>query len=569
MLASIALGSPAPRPNIIMILTDDVGLPGVSAYGSDRHATPNIDSLGDQGIIFNNGYVHPKCGPTRRALTSGQYPFRNAAAGYGELDLFYPSAGRTPFIEDYMKEAGYTTCYVGKPDGGTSNLGAWDEYVRTPNGTDYWPKDINDNGTTIPFANDTSANYEVSGGAAQRYVDYSPKYLNDYVLDWLDRKAGGSEPFYLYYSMNLMHTATRSEHNYQPTPHSTPIGKSDTETFEEWQDRCLDDMNLYMDYQVGTLLQKLTDLGIRDNTLVVYVGDNGGNLGSTVDGGKTVVGGKNSLEDGGSHCPFLLSWPAQFPTGQRLDHLVQIQDLFPTFLDLAGVTAPSHFVIDGHSLAPLLMGEAFTPREYVYSEYEYDWFIRGDKYRLDKNGDFWDITDAPFSKIAVTPGSSPEAQAAYDFLSAKLAELDPVNNRPIREWADDSESNNVYFSEFKDVHFKGFKGENADFISGDAADPDKDKWPNLMEMAFGTDPRSADSMPQIGFVNGKLRAEHPEVVSPYVDITIEVTSDLESGTWYSDSGNVQITVLSDGTVVGESLQTSDAQYIRIKAARNQ
>ena len=108
--STVIIGAPPPRPNIIMILTDDVGLPGVSAYGSDRYSTPRIDSLGDQGIIFNNGYAHPKCGPSRRALTSGQYPFRSAASGWGKLDTFYPQEGRTPFLEDYLKGAGYTTC---------------------------------------------------------------------------------------------------------------------------------------------------------------------------------------------------------------------------------------------------------------------------------------------------------------------------------------------------------------------------------------------------------------------------------------------------------------------------
>jgi arylsulfatase A len=532
-------GGPAPasaRPNIVMILADDVGLPGIGAYGSDRYVTPRIDSLGDTGIIFNNGYVHPKCGPSRRALTSGQYPFRNAASGWGKQDTRYAQKGRTPFLEDYLKEAGYATCYLGKPDGGTSNLDAWDEWVGTPNGTDFWPEAIRDNGATIAFANDTNADPRVGSGAAARYVDYSPEYLNDYALDWIERAAANPQPFYLYYSMNLLHVATRSEHNYQPTPHSDPLGQALGESEGAWQQRCMDDMNAYMDYQVGTLLDKLDALGIRDNTLVVYVGDNGGNLDSTVDGGRQVVGGKNSLEDGGSHCPFLLSWPGRIPEGFRSDHLVQIQDLLPTFVELAGGTLPTGMVIDGHSFAPLLLGRPFTPRSYVYSEYKNDWFVRNLGYRLDKDGDFWDVTDAPFTKTAVDPASSPEAQAAYDFLSATLAGLDPVNNNPIREWADDSEANTIYFTAFKDVHFKGHLGQNADSISGDAADPDGDNWPNLFEMAYSTDPQSAASAPPVtaaqaaGFALGDdvspsphVRVERVEAVAPPAFGTVHIT----------------------------------------------
>ena len=555
-------GEPSPpRPNIVMIFVDDLGLPGVSAYGSDRHSTPRIDALGTPGITFENGYAHPKCGPSRWALITGQYPFRNAVNGSGHQTLFYPRPGNVPFVEKILGDAGYATCWVGKPNGGVTVEDYWDEYVRTPNGTDFWPEQINDNGNNVPFVNDTN-----SSNPAARYVDYSPDYLNDYALDFIERHAGGSEPFYLYYSMNLMHVASRAEDSYQPTPHSTPIGQAVGESYPDWQERCLDDMNLYMDHLVGRVVDKLVAEGIRNDTLIVFAGDNGGNLGSTI-GGRTVVGGKNSIEDGGSHVPFLVSWPGQVTTPERLETLVQLQDLLPTFAELAGATLPEAFVIDGHSFAPLLLGQPFTPRPYVYSEYEEQWFVRNLTYRLDHDGSFWDVTDAPFSKTAVNPASSPAAQAAFDELSAVLTGLDPATNNPTREWSADTEPENVYGT-WKKTHWKGHRGECADVISAGWADPDEDGWLNLFEMAFGTDPNVADSSPAIGWMNGALEARHPTVSSPYVEAFAEVSEDLQ--VWHSGSDFFQISTEPDGSVVYEANSpTGSAQFIRLRAERTQ
>jgi len=404
ILSGTAFAQAPSRPNIIFVLADDLGLDGVSAYGADKHQTPNIDALAASGIRFQNGYASPLCGPSRCLLMTGRYAFRTGGITNQSWRPGGPgakSADEVP-IATLLKRAGYATGQAGKWRQVGQLPGDWgfDEFL-TDNtaGGWYWQTQFNRNGTVVTLPQGT----------------YGPDVVEKFTFDFIKRHK--DQPFFFYYATHLVHKPTLK----------TPDTPADTTAVA----RLYDDNIRYMDKQVGSLVAELDKLGLRKNTLIVFAGDNGTAVGypSTIKG-RLINGAKGSMLEGGSHVPFIASWPAVTPAGKVLADLVSFADPYATFAELAGASLPENLKIDGKSFAPQLRGETGTPRDWAYVQLGARWFVREAGFKLNERGELFDMSDAPFAEKPVpADGDTQASKSARLRLTAALKELNPAGGK--------------------------------------------------------------------------------------------------------------------------------------------
>lgn len=401
----IGFAADAKRPNVITIMVDDYGYECVGANGGGSYQTPNIDRLAATGARFTHCYVQPLCTPTRVQLMTGIYNVRN----YVHFGLLDPK--QTTFAQ-LLQGAGYSTCIVGKWQLGRSfdlpkHFG-FDEYClwqltrRPPR---YANPGLEINGKEMDYSNG----------------EYGPDIVNDYALDYIARKK--DQPFFLYYPMMLTHNP------FQPTPDSADWDpKAKGEQVNQKAQHFVD-MVAYTDKLVGKLVAKLESLGLRENTLILFTGDNGTGRGITsrlVEG--KIDGGKGSTTDAGMHAPLIANWPGVIPAGKVSSDLVDSTDFLPTICEAAGVTVPAELNIDGRSFLPRLRGEKGMPREWIYCWYSQDGtsddareFTRNQNYKLYRDGAFYDVRQGDADKKPLNTSSlDADALAAKTTLQAAL-----------------------------------------------------------------------------------------------------------------------------------------------------
>ncbi len=402
-----AMAAGPSKPNIIFVLADDLGIDGVSCYGADKHQTPHIDSLAASGLRFQTCYASPLCGPSRCLLMTGRYAFRTGGLTNESWRRGGPgakSADEYPMAR-LMKQAGYATGQAGKWRQLGELPGKWgfDEFLtdNTASGW-YWETKFNKNGKILDLPEGT----------------YGPDVIQDFTVDFIRRHK--DKPFFFYYAMHLVHKPTLR------TP-DTAQGTKDI-------NKLYDDNIRYMDKQLGALVAELDKLGLRQNTLILFSGDNGTAAGypSAVHG-RMINGWKGSMLEGGSRVPFIASWPAVTPAGKVLDDIVSFADPYATFADLAGVKPPQGFKTDGQSFAPQLRGEPGTPRAWAYVQLGAHWYVREPGFKMNEAGRLFDMSDAPFIETLVAPAAdTDQSKAARQRLSAALAELNPAGGKTDR-----------------------------------------------------------------------------------------------------------------------------------------
>ncbi len=407
----VAGGQPADsarKPNIVFILADDYGLDGVGCYGSDRYKgrTPNLDALAAGGIRFERCYSAPLCGPTRCEINTGRYGFRTGG-------LTNPTAGNPLSKDEYpvariLKEAGYDTCHVGKWRQMGETPGDWGfgEYVTDPTASGwYWQKSYTKNGQLV----ETQAEI------------YYPDVCHDYAVDFLRRhapKGAATKPFYLYYASHLVHGPILR------TPDSKP-GETDPVTL-------YNDNVAYLDKQVGLLAAELDRLGLRENTLIVFSGDNGTAQRSGTIRGRQINGQKGTMLEGGARVPLIANWKGVAPAGRVLNDLADFSDLLPTFAEVAGAKPPQSLTYDGRSFAAQLRGRKGNPREWIFVQLGRRWYVREDGWKLNEAGELSDMKEAPFVEPLVPADSKEEAAvAARKRLQAVLDKLNPAGGKTI------------------------------------------------------------------------------------------------------------------------------------------
>ena len=380
MLTSTLGVRAAERPNVILIMADDVGYECFGCYGSWQYQTPSIDRLAREGMRFTHCYSQPLCTPSRIKLMTGLSNVRN----YSAFSVLNPGQ-RT--IGHRMQGAGYRTFIAGKwqllgaeqyseqfrkkgtwpRDAGFDQFCLWQVDKL---GSRYWGPLLNINGENRPFAED----------------QYGPDIAAKSITDFLEANHAGDKPLFVYYPMILVHNP------FLPTPDSASRkSKNRQKNFE--------DMVAYMDKLVGRIVAKTEELGIAKNTLILFTGDNGTNKAITSKlNGRTIQGGKGKTTDAGTREPLVAYWPGVVPAGKVNENLIDFTDFLPTVLETAGAKVPTG--LDGRSFLPLLKGEPGTPREWTYCFYcprpertQPVRFARDVRYKLYGDGRFYDVED--------------------------------------------------------------------------------------------------------------------------------------------------------------------------------
>jgi arylsulfatase A len=382
---------PARKPNIILVLSDDVGLSRISCYGGAPFKTPHLDRLAAAGLRFERCYSMPLCGPSRAALLTGKYPFRTGATSNGNSEI---NPAVHPTIPLVLQRAGYATCAIGKlgqsapaDDAAAPKRLGFDESMlwmgrATPDR--YWNPRYYRNGAVVQGRPD----------------EYGPDLTHTFLVDFMKRHR--ERPFFVYYSAVLSHGPFAR----------TPDSKDDKSLVL--------DMVAYLDKQMGQLAEALNDLLLRDKTVILFTSDNGpyGNPLGTIRG-RPMIGSKMELMEGGVREPLIVNCPGRVPSGKVCNDLTDFTDFFPTVLELTGVNAPEGLKFDGHSIAPQILGQPGQPRPWVYAQVGKEFFIADQRYKLYGDGKFVDISDSP---VAETPATDLDArqrlQAALDQLRA-------------------------------------------------------------------------------------------------------------------------------------------------------
>ena len=392
-------GQKTKKPNIIFILADDLGIGNISCYGSDQFKTPNIDKLASTGMRFTHGYTAPLCGPSRALILTGRQPFRTGTTNQDRVGKLEPS--KEICLPSVLKTAGYTSLMVGKWSQfplQPSDFG-FDQYMRFQASGKYWNtqqanKSYTKNGEIVPLLDG----------------EYLPDLMHNQVLDFISKNK--NKPFFAYYSMSHIHGEIL------PTPDSKPDSK----------DLYTDNIN-YMDKLVGKLVKALDSLKMRQNTIIVFMGDNGtaaeGVSRATVQG-KKLSGKKGDMLECGSLVPWIVNWKGGGQSGKVINDLVDATDWMPTFAALAGAKLPENVILDGKSFAPQLKGEKGTPREWIFMELGNQWYVREEKWKLNRANELFDMRNAPFEEILIPADSKDEiAMSARQRLSAVLKSINP------------------------------------------------------------------------------------------------------------------------------------------------
>lgn len=321
----------ADKPNIVFILSDDLGYGDLGCYGSEVIATPNIDRLCNEGMKFNSFYVHNRCSPSRAALMTGSHASRT-----GIDNVVYSWEGNGLHsneitVAELLKDAGYATGMVGK-----WHLGEWEPFNPVHHGFDSFYGFFHRDDKTKALFKNLEAVEDVNG---QTDGVHSPK-LRQAGIDFI--AAHQNEPFFLYYASPLPHTKW--------IPHPDFVGRSKQGTYG--------DVVQEIDWQVGGLLDTLDELGLADNTLVVFTSDNGPQLNVEGHGSAGPLrDGKWTNFEGGIRVPCLMRWPGKIPAGSVNNEITGIIDMLPTFCILSGADVPTDRVIDGRNILPYMMGE--------------------------------------------------------------------------------------------------------------------------------------------------------------------------------------------------------------------
>ena len=376
------------RPNILVIYVDDLAYGDVGAFGCPDPGTENIDSLARDGVKLSNFYtIHAPCSPSRASLTMGMYSQR---FGKFSLSRGVPLPEDKPTMAETLRDAGYVTCIsglekwdVGKWDQGCLDRGFMEAGMHPPR---------------------VEGREGFGGGASYRCVDGS--YLTEteggYVLDFIDRHGKGDKPFFIYFVPLAVHV-----------PLSEVPKKYLEELYPEVKDgnysprQYLKSVLYALDLQIGLIRDKLDEMGISDETLIMFSSDNGGDPDAQhralpYRGGKKGRRRSNLQWEGNFRMPTILTFPGQLPAGKEYKGMGSTLDFYATAAAVAGVKLPEH--CEGENLLPLLAGEKKTDPDKMYFWNTYT--IRAGRWKQWRIVKFGGQTEWRLYNIEEDPGES-------------------------------------------------------------------------------------------------------------------------------------------------------------------
>ena len=401
------------KPNIILILADDVGYEGLGVNGGTTYDTPNLDNMAKNGVNFVNCYATPTCTPSRVNIMSGQYPHHNGwTLGIWDMPGYPPVDWTTvPSFASMLKSAGYKTAVSGKwqlahfslqPNHATD--AGFDEHclwVYRPLPTDglksrYYQPWIWENGAL-------REDYTTDANA------YGPDIHNKFLLDFMEKNKDTT--FFAYYTMNLPHRPFHYPPGYDGT-YGTKIQA----------------MMNYADVLVGKIIQKTVELGIDNKTLILFTGDNGFEIGVESEwNDMTIIGRKHTVCNVATHVPLVAYWPGVSPANSVVTDMIEFADFLPTLYSFGGGNLFEGAKVDGRSFAnQILTGENTGGGDWSFALAEKALkLITDGNYTLHSGGRFYDIkTDyIEATNIPVGTGTA-EAEAARIFLQEKLDNIE-------------------------------------------------------------------------------------------------------------------------------------------------
>ncbi len=413
--------SPGDRPNVILIMADDMGFECLHSNGARNYHTPFLDQMSEEGVRFTQAYAQPLCTPSRVKIMTGLRNYRNYEY-FGYLNENQKTFGHL------FQEAGYATGIVGKwqLNGLAYDLPGYQDTLRPKKfgfdehclwqltearkeGERFANPLIRQNGELLP--RDPNA--------------YGPDIFTAYALDFINRHR--AQPFFLYYPMVLVHDP------FVPTPDS-----------EAWNDERLRyeadtayfaDMMTYTDKLVAAIANRLEQLGL-DNTILIFTADNGTNVNiHTITDDRVIQGAKGNTIVDGTHVPMIAQWPRMHTTGSTYHGLIEFSDFYATFADLVGVSE----INDGVSFLPVLKsGKTKELRSHIVIHYDPKWsdrvnqyrnqFVQSGHYKMYRDGTVYDLSQDP---LEISPISNLKERAQDQWIELRnvlknLPQLPPI-----------------------------------------------------------------------------------------------------------------------------------------------
>lgn len=405
------------RPNIVLILADDQGWGDLGFTGNPIVETPVLDSLSQSGAIMDRFYVCAVCSPTRSELLTGRFYPRSGvystSAGGERIDLDETT------LADILQRNGYATGAFGKWHSGMQppyhpNFRGFDEFFGYCSGHwgSYFDATLEHNGEIV----------QSEGFLTDVLTEKTIEFIQD----------NQDEPFFAYLPLNTPHSPMQVPDRWWSKFENMPLPDhrySDREKI--LHTRAAYAMTENIDWNVGRVTQALTDLGLADNTIVIYLSDNGPN-GWRWNGG--MEGTKGTVNEGGVRTPFIINWPGHIVAGDVIGQISTATDLLPTLLEMVGIEDSTNKPLDGMSLAPLLTGEVEKWEDRtITNHWQGRSSVRNQQYRLDEEDQLFDMVNDPGQASDVS-ASHPEVYAELLVEKARyqenvLAELPEVDRR--------------------------------------------------------------------------------------------------------------------------------------------
>ncbi|MDB4459004.1 arylsulfatase [bacterium] len=390
LLLSLCFGPSAQAtstPNIIYVLVDDLGYGDLSCYGQATLSTPNLDKMASEGMKFTRHYTGSTvCAPSRCVLMTGLHTGHCRIRGNGPGAL----ADDDVTVGTMMKKAGYQTgCFgkwgIGNPppldDPGNHGFDEFYGYVNMFHAHNFYPEFMVKNGEKVTTRNKLFSNWKQENernparegyGVAEVRKDYAPTLIFNEMIQFVEKAS--EKPFFLYYALNIPHTNNeggreeRIGKNGMEVPSFGKFANKDWPAPEKGFARMIE----IIDQDMGKIFLKLKQLGIDDNTVVMFASDNGphqegGHMSDFFNSNGDLRGIKRDLTDGGIRTPLLVRWPGVVKAGSKSSHLSAFQDLMPTVCEIVGVQSPK---TDGISFLPTLVGKGKQMRhDHLYWEF--------------------------------------------------------------------------------------------------------------------------------------------------------------------------------------------------------
>jgi len=369
------------KPNIVYIMADDLGYGDLGCYGQKRIKTPQIDQMAAEGILFTDHYAgHTVCAPSRCVLMTGLHTGHSLVRNNKETKPMgqMPLKPNTQTVARLLQRAGYTTALVGKwglggPDStGIPRKQGFDHffgYLCQRHAHNYYPEFIFRNEERITLkGNKVAKPREDGAGMATERAQYVPDLCIAEAIEFVEKNR--EKPFFLYYSTTIPHANNEAGNKGMEVP---SLGEYAALDWPEPQ-KGHAAMITYLDNQVGRLFAKIKELGLDENTIVMFTSDNGphaeGGCNPRFNNSSGPLRGfKRDLHDGGIRVPLIVRWPGKISPNTTTGHVSAFWDFMPTACDLANIESPGD--IDGISYLPTLLGKQANQDEHEYLYWEY------------------------------------------------------------------------------------------------------------------------------------------------------------------------------------------------------